>query len=56
MTGARHQAFADLAAAQNRLTRALLAESRNVTEIIELAECVRRLERQAAEAERGRQR
>ena len=47
-------ALADLAEAQDKLTRALLREPRNVTEIVELADLVRRAERAAAEAERGR--
>jgi hypothetical protein len=48
----KQSALAALAEAQNRLTRALLIEPRNVTEIIELADVARRAERRLVAIER----
>jgi hypothetical protein len=50
---AHQQALADLANAQNHLTRALLIEPRDLAEIIELGENVRRAERRVGAIERG---
>lgn len=47
-------AFEALAEAQQRLSRLLMAEDRDPPAIAEAADAVRRLERQAVEAERGR--